>query len=178
MQPGRINALLSILEYSDSYQLYEARRLQCDHEDALPIEAQQSLSRLVEALELFSIARTQFRTTYTQRVLARLSRQLLYVGIPALVVVIILGLMPRVPHPLVSGQIRLVLVSALLSAALSPLAVLAAYLVRVAAISERTIAAGPFASRPSTVQNDQSPESGDQPANKESADTVRENRER
>lgn len=161
LQPGRINALLPVLEYDDSYQLYEARRFQHDHEHALSSEIRQSLSRLIEVLELFSVARTQFRTTYTQRVLARLSRQLLYVGIPALVVVIVLGLMPTSPRLLVSEQARLVTVSALLSIALSPLAVLSAYLLRVAAVSERTIAVGPFVSRPGEARNGSDPESGE-----------------
>lgn len=112
-------------------------------------------------LELFSVARTQFRTTYTQRVLARLSRELLYVGIPALVVVIVLGLIPTSPGLLASEQARLVTVSALLSVAISPLAVLSAYLLRVAAVSERTIAVGPFVSRPGEARSGSGPESGE-----------------
>lgn len=159
LQPGRINALLPVLEYNDSRQLYEARRLRCDHENGLPPEAHQALTNLIEALELFSVARMQFRTTYTQRVLARLSRRLLYVGIPALIVVIVLGLMPPSPRPLVSGAAKLVVMSALLTVGLSPLAVLSAYLLRVAAVSERTIAAGPFVSRPDTDKDRDTPKS-------------------
>lgn len=155
LNPRRINALLPVLDYNDSYQLYEARRLQRVYEDALPAEAQESLSRLIDALELFSVARTQFRTTYTQRVLARLSRQLLYIGIPALVIVIILGLMPAAPPLPETNQVRLVTVCALFSVALSPLAILSGYLLRVATVSERTISAGPFVSRPGTVENGQ-----------------------
>lgn len=162
LEPGRINALLPVLEYNDSYQLYEARRLRQNNEGELPHETKQSLTRLIEALELFSVARMQFRTTYTQRVLARLSRQLLYVGIPALIIVIVLALMPSSALPLIVGPARLVTVSALLSVASSPLAILAVYLVRVAAVSERTIAAGPFVSRPDTAHNRIGPTSGEQ----------------
>ena len=150
-QSGRINALLPVLEYNDSRQLFEARRLQTQFGD-LPAETEQSLSRLIETIELFNVARTQFRTTYTQRVLARLSRHLLYVGAPALVTVVILGLM-RAGNPLTfSSTATLVTVSALLSVALAPLAVLSAYLLRVATVSERTIAVGPFVSRPKTLR--------------------------
>lgn len=158
LQQGRFNALLPVLEYKDSYQLYEARRLQRDHEDALSAEAQHSIDRLIETLELFSIARTQFRSTYTQRVLARLSRMLLYVGIPALIVVILLALIPAPSETLAFEPVRVVTVSALLTVGLSPLFVLSTYLLRVATVSEWTVSAGPFASRPSVVQEERDPE--------------------
>lgn len=164
LESGRINALLSVLEYRDAYQLHEARRLEYDHEETLPEEARQSLSRLIDALELFSTARTQFRTTYTQRVLARLSRQLLYVGIPALIAVIVLGLAPEPPRSPAFDPVRLVTVSALLSVGLSPLAVLSSYLLRVATVSERTVSAGPFVSRPSEVQTERDADSREYPA--------------
>lgn len=151
-RPGRINALLSVLEYDDSYQLFEGRRLQRAHGGRLPSETRRTLSDLIETLELFDVARTQFRTTYTQRALARLSRKLLYVGLPALVAVIILGL-ARPSFLPQTGRARLVVVSALLSVGLSPLAVLSAYLLRIATVSERTVAAGPFVSRPSAGRN-------------------------
>lgn len=145
-----------MLEYRDSRQLLKARRLQLGFQEALPDETQQALSNTIEALELFSIARMQFRTTYTQRVLARLSRQLLYVGLPALLAVMILGLLGPSFLVGVSKDAQIILVSALFSVALVPLAVLSAYLLRVAVVSERTIAAGPFVSRPKTVQTEES----------------------
>ena len=159
LQQGRFNALLPVLEYRDSYQLYEARRLQRDHADELSAEVDHSIDLLIETLELFSIARTQFRSTYTQRVLARLSRQLLYVGIPALVVVILLAMIPSPAESLAPGPVRVVVVSALLTVGLSPLAVLSAYLLRVATVSEWTVSAGPFASRPGVVQEERDPQS-------------------
>lgn len=157
-RPGRINALLPVLEYNDSRQLFEARQLQHDSDKALQTETQQALSSLIEALELFSVARIQFRTTYTQRVLARLSRQLLYVGLPALVAVMVLGLLDTSPSSYISGELSVIVIVAHLSIAVTPLAVLAVYLLRVAIVSERTIAAGPFVSRPTTVQTDRNSE--------------------
>ena len=151
VRPDRINALLPVLGYGDSRQLFEARRLRTEFGD-LPSETDRTLSRLIETIELFSVARTQFRTTYTQRVLARLSRHLLYVGGPALVTVVVLGLM-RAGNPFAfSPAATLVTVSALLSVALAPLAILSAYSLRVATVSEHTIAVGPFVSRPKTLR--------------------------
>ncbi|RDI69753.1 hypothetical protein [Halopelagius longus] len=144
---GRINALLPVLEYDDSYQLIEARRLREEYEDELSEESLDALSHMIQTLELFSVARSQFRSTYTQRVLAHLSRRLLYVGLPALLVVVVLGLL-RTPSAVGTGWVRLVVVSALFTVAFSPLAVLSAYLFRVASVAERTISEGPFVSRP------------------------------
>jgi len=159
VQPGRINALLPVLEYEDSVQIYEGRQLRHEYGDALSNDARQSLSELIDALELFSVARTQFRTTYTQRILARLSRQLLYVGIPALIVVVVLALIPVSSQPLASGRVRIVILSTMLTIGLSPLSVLSAYLLRIATISERTVSPGPFVSRPSAAHNGQVPQS-------------------
>ncbi|WP_123539136.1 hypothetical protein [Halosimplex salinum] len=143
--PGRVNAVISLLDFDDSRQLYEARRLLSDHGDALSPEARETIHALQELLELFDVARTHFRTTYTQRTLARLSRLLLYTGLPAILATFVLGLST---FPGVDGWQRVVVVSLLLTAALSPLALLSSYILRVAAVSERTIGVGPFVSRP------------------------------
>ncbi|WP_226021753.1 hypothetical protein [Halomicrobium salinisoli] len=143
---GRINAILPVLQYPESRQLYEVRRLRSAHGDELSTETQAAVDGLVEALALFSVARTHFRTNYTQRVLARLSRLLLYVGVPGLVAAIVLSL-AGVPEAVPAG-LRIAAVSSLLTVALAPLAVLSSYILRVAAVSERTIAVGPFVSRP------------------------------
>lgn len=152
VRPGRINALLPVLEYPDSRQFYQARRLKLDLQEGLSQDTQRALSDVAEAIELFSIARVQFRTTYTQRTLARLSRQLQYVGLPALLVVLVLGLLNPSSIFYLSEAIVVVLVSALFAITLSPIAVLSAYLLRIAIISERTIAVGPFVSRPKAAE--------------------------
>lgn len=152
VRPGRINALLPVLEYPDSRQLFQARRLNLDLQEGLPQDTQRALSDVTEAIELFSVARVQFRTTYTQRVLARLSRQLQYVGLPALLVVLVLGLLNPSSIFHLSEALVMILVSALFAIALSPLAILSAYLLRIAIISERTIAVGPFVSRPKAAE--------------------------
>jgi len=147
--PGRVNAVLSVLEYDDTRQLQEARRIHEEYEPELPERAERSLAELVELLELFDVARTHFRTVYTQRVLARLSRTLLYVGTPALLIAVLLGLLnPAVPG---SPTARLVLIAAALTATFAPLAVLFAYVLRISAVSERTVGVGPFVSRPTAA---------------------------
>ena len=145
---GRVNALLPVLEFPYSHYLYEVRELQEDYGDDLPTETQQVLADLIDVLEFFSVARTHFRTTYTQRVLAQLSRILLYVGIPGLLAAITLNMLPTTSELVLLERYRLLLVSVLFTVAFSPLAVLFAYLLRIATVSERTISVGPFVSRP------------------------------
>lgn len=145
---GRVNALLPVLEFPYSQHLYDVRELQEDHGDDLPTETRRVLAELIDVLEFFSVARTHFRTTYTQRVLAQLSRILLYVGIPALLAAITLNMLPTTSEPALFDRHRLLLVSVLFTVAFSPLAVLFAYLLRIATVSERTISVGPFVSRP------------------------------
>lgn len=141
---GRVSAILSVLGFEDAVHLHEARRILDEHRDELAAETARSLERLVDLLAMFSVARTHFRTTYTQRVLARLSRLLLYVGVPAIGAAFVLGLLPETLGP----ELRVLVVSILLALAFAPVAVLSSYVLRIASVSERTLAAGPFESRP------------------------------
>lgn len=147
---GRFNAVLSVLTYPDAEQIRRVREFRTGPD--LPGEVAATLDRILETLELFHVARTHFRTTYTQRVLARLSRHLLYVGVPGILAAMVLVLAGAIGddglgrHP--------VAVATLLSIALSPLAVLFAYVLRIATVSERTVAVGPFVSRPDRVSEE------------------------
>lgn len=143
---GRVGAILPVLQYPESRQLYEVRRLRSAHGGELSAETDRTVERLTAALALFGVARTHFRTNYTQRVLARLSRLLLYVGVPGLVAAVVLAL-TGAPDA-VPPDLRAAVVSLLLAVALAPLALLSSYILRVAVVSEQTIAVGPFVSRP------------------------------
>lgn len=147
-EPGRANAIIAVLEYRDSVQVHEARRLLADHGGSLPDRTAAALDDVIATLELFDVARTQFRTTYTQRVLARLSRLLLYVGIPAILAAFVLSALPRAPGAGLDGLLRLLVVCGLLAVGLAPLAVLFAYILRIATVSERTLSIGPFVPPP------------------------------
>lgn len=106
------------------------------------------LGELIDVLEFFDVARTHFWATYTRRVLAQLSRVLLYVGIPALLAAIALTPLPRTSEPVLLDRHRLRLVSVRFTAAFSPLTVRFAHPLRSPTDSERTISVGPFVSRP------------------------------
>ena len=57
VRPGRINALLPVLEYPDSRQLFQARRLKLDLRAGLSQDTQRALSNVTGAIELFSVTR-------------------------------------------------------------------------------------------------------------------------
>lgn len=148
VEPGRVNAVLSVLAFDESEHRYGARRIQTAHGDALSPTVADELADLADALELFSVARSHFRMTYTQRLLARLSRLILYLGVPAVLAAVVLGTLGTPTAGGLLARYRVLVVSALLTVAMSPLAILFGYILRVAAVSERTVGVSPFVSRP------------------------------
>lgn len=139
-----MGAILAVLDVDDVTHLQRVRRIRDEAGDELDPEARETVAELIEALELVGVARTHFRTSYTQRVLARLSRVLLYLGVPAILAAFALALsVGNLP-----AGARPPIVAALSTLGVAPLAWLSAYILRIATISERTLAAGPFASRP------------------------------
>ncbi|WP_227376336.1 hypothetical protein [Haladaptatus halobius] len=140
-----IDTFLVLLDYHDSEQFHRVRRLQNEHTDELSDETSDRLGEIQELFMELDAARQYLKTLFIQRELSELSRVLIYTGIPA---ILLAGLaiftyrdMPglSIPRPLI-----VVLVSATVAASLAPLAILSAYIVRVALIAQRTAAFGPF----------------------------------
>ncbi|WP_242695476.1 hypothetical protein [Halomontanus rarus] len=123
----------------------EARRLRSRFDEDLSDRVTRSLSELRELYVTADATRQYFTTMYLQQELARLSRLITYSGTAALllstlVIMIYASGYPPVAH---EGPL-LVLVSLALAVAFSPLAVLFAYVVRIATILKRTSAPGAF----------------------------------
>ncbi|MCU4741680.1 hypothetical protein [Natronoglomus mannanivorans] len=123
----------------------EARRLRSRFDEDLSDRVRRSLSELRELYVTADATRQYFTTMYLQQELARLSRLITYSGTAALllstlVIMIYASGYPPVAH---EGPL-LVLVSLALAVAFSPLAVLFAYVVRIATILKRTSAPGAF----------------------------------
>lgn len=106
------------------------------------------LERLVEALELFATGREYFKTLYYTLEISELSRTLLFVSLPAIlmtastILAIDGDLVPEIwlfgLPPLMSFVALSIVVS------LAPFIVLTSYMLRVATVSQRTAGAGPF----------------------------------
>ena len=139
------DAFLVLLDYHDSEQLYEVRRLQNAHADSLSDETNERLGEIQELFLELDAARQYLKTLFVQRELSELSRVLIYVGIPAILLAGLAIFTYRdVPGISIPRPIVVVLVSATVAISLAPLAVLSAYVARVALIAQRTAAFGPF----------------------------------
>lgn len=90
-------------------------------------------------------ARQYLETLFVQRELSELSRVLIYTGIPAILLAGLAIFTYRdVPGISIPRPIVVSLVSATVAISLAPLAVLSAYVARVALIAQRTAAFGPL----------------------------------
>jgi hypothetical protein len=144
---GTFGILLAGLEYDYAGQLYALRRFRSRHGTELTEEVENRLEDVVAALEFFVTAREYFKSLYFEREFATLSRDLLFVSLPALVLVsyVILAVDAEVVGGTTIGVSRLLLLAGgAYTLALAPFAVLTAYVVRVATIATRTLSAGPF----------------------------------
>lgn len=141
---GLFRALSTILRHDFASEIDEARRILDAHGEALPDPAASALDGIATRLEHLDIARQYIKTIYVQKELSYLSRVLLYVGFPSMLVAV--GIILSVVAP---GQSRLVtrgVVVASVTVSFAPLAVLFAYVLRMATVAERTAAVTPFPS--------------------------------
>lgn len=144
-QGGIFSTLASMLETNFSCQLHTAYRIRKQYTDELPEPAHELLDEMIEGLEQIDIARQYFRSIYIQSELARLSRILLYVGTPAVASALLLlyvatsssGSAHAVDYLRVAAPVVLVL-------GFAPLAVLFSFVLRIAAVAQRTVAITPF----------------------------------
>ncbi|WP_435175261.1 hypothetical protein [Halorussus sp. AFM4] len=137
--------LLPVMNDDYSRQFNRTRRLRARFGGALPDPADDLLAELQSALVSLDVTRQYFKTIYLRQELARLSRLLAYSGTAAfltstLVVMIYASGYP----PAISETALLLLVTVSLAVAFSPLAILFAFVVRVATVVKRTSAPGAF----------------------------------
>ena len=150
------DALVASLETNYSHQLNEAHRIQTVYGDELSPAVREEFDELARSLEQVDIARQYFKSIYMQSELARLSRVLLYVGVPAaasaLLMLFVYAGVPETPATTASLEL---FVPAVVVLGFSPLAVLSVYVLRIAVVAQRTVAITPF------VTPDQEVESGE-----------------
>lgn len=143
--PGGIAALSVTLATDFADDIRRLRRLQSNAGDQLPDGVDEAIDDLVNRLQDIDVARQYFETIYLQEELAVLSRALIYVGFPT-VVVLISGLFVfTAPNGAsVSRSALALLVPAIITIGLAPLAVLLAFVLRIATVSQRTAVMLPF----------------------------------
>lgn len=141
---GTIEILVAALDTNYAMQIRDARRIKREHGAALSDRAKRRIDGLVESLEHIDVARQYLKTLYIQDELAQFSRTLLYVGLPAMAVPIcLLGAFTAFPVGATNPAFRFVVVASI-AIGLMPLAVLLSFVLRVATVSQATIAITPF----------------------------------
>ncbi|WP_226040650.1 hypothetical protein [Natrinema sp. DC36] len=139
------SAVSAAITYDESWHLYVGTHLRGEYTDSLSPAAMEQLDDLIESLELFHVAREQFKTTYLQQELTRFSQLTVYCGVPSILSAILIGfLYADVTGPSVSAVVLPYVVSALILITLSPLALLVSYILRTATITRRTASVGPM----------------------------------
>ena len=115
-------------------------------------EVTEQFEELLDAFELFSTGQEYFKTIYYTREISDLSRTLLVVSLPAIIITgsTILAIDARLlPNVWVFGLPPLLtFVSIAFTISLAPYVVLTAYMLRVATVAYRTTSAGPFVLEP------------------------------
>lgn len=145
---GEFGVLWIGLEMDFGPLMAQTRALRHTYADALSEEDEQRFESLIRAFELVTMGRHYFKTLYYSQEFSRLSRTLLLVSLPAILVTattilaINAQLLPRIWIFGLSPV--LTFVAAAFAVALAPFLVLTAYMLRVATVALRTSSAGPF----------------------------------
>jgi hypothetical protein len=135
---GTFGIVRATMYYDYATMGHDLRRIRREYDEDLPDDARDTVSELLDLLEYFATAREYFKTLYFEREFAALSKGLLYVSIPVIpmlaFVLMHLGDLPD-SQTLVAGVHTL---------GYTPFGLLAAYVLRVATVSQWSGAAGQF----------------------------------
>lgn len=149
---GDFGMLWAALHYDYSRQIQEGRSLLEDPDADLPGQAREGVREIVRGLILFASVREHFKTLYFERDLIDLSRALLALAVPALIVAVLVllyfdaGAFP--PDTILGASGAVWTVSVATTVAVAPFALLLSFILRIATVARRTLAAGPFVLHP------------------------------
>jgi len=156
---GGFSVLEPILDFNYAWKLFAIRDLRNTYADAHGDDVEEAFAGVVGALGLFGTAREFFKSLYFQWEIIDISRTVLYSSVPPLAIVSYMNLAfdpSAVPGWWFGLSGAFLFTSVAFGVALSPFAVLLAYLLRVLTVVRRTLAVGPFILRPTeeAVQDD------------------------
>ncbi|AEN05729.1 hypothetical protein [Halolamina sp.] len=145
---GEFGVLWIGLELDYGEHMSHSHRIQANFDDVVSEEVQERLAELSEALQLFTTGKEYFKTLYYNQEISQLSRTLLVVSLPAILInaSAILAINAQIlPDFWIFGLPPLLIsVSAVFTISLFPFIVLIAYMLRLATVAKRTTASGPF----------------------------------
>ena len=142
---GTFATLSATLHTNYGEQIRRVQSLAAQYGDTFTEDEREVLTELVSRMRQIDVARQYFKTLYMQSELASLSRLLLYVGVPAEVISTVMLLAAAGPQAqsFYSTMPPLVL-AATVAVGFGPLAVLFAFVLRIATVAQRTAAITPF----------------------------------
>ena len=146
-EPSRdpFETLVVVLNTDFSTDLHDGHQIQTVHDHSLSSDLESQLEQVLDILEHIGVARQHLKTLYFQRTLTALSRDILYVGLPALGLLVVAILVLSGPSgPTLDGAALNALVLGTLTVAAAPVAVFCTYVLRIATITRRTGAVLPF----------------------------------
>lgn len=153
--PFKVLLLVLGEDYADH--LDTTRELQGRYGERLSEETAKALDDALELLKAIATMRQFFKTVTLQQELATLSRQLMYTGVPAVLVTYFLSTvytsasgMPTAIDP----SYMPVVVAVATGVILSPLAVMVAFLLRIATVSRYSVSVGTFIPPRETFENE------------------------
>lgn len=142
---GTFEVLSVTLSTNYAEQINEARRIRAVHGDDLSETMMDALNGLIDGLQNVDVARQYFKSVYLQDELSSLSRVLMYAGVPAeaLSAVALLAFTAGGGETFPMENVRL-LVPVAATVGFLPLALLVAFILRTATVTQRTAATLPF----------------------------------
>lgn len=144
---GTFDVIPSVLRFSISEKFHDIRAVRQKHEATFSDEETEAFEEMDELLELFTVSREYLKTVYIRAEYVNLSEGLLFIGLPSLVLTYCATQIyaPSVfPGETLGFENLLLFVSLAVSVSLAPLALLVAYVFRLAAMSRSTLFVGPF----------------------------------
>lgn len=146
-QFGRFQVVDAALNYNYSWKIYTGRRLRNRHHDTLSPELEARIDDLLETLEFFGPAREHIKTLYFRWEIINISRELIYLSVPALAVAAYMILIFEIGD--IAGTTMgidhgLLFVGAAFAVGIAPFAVFLSHILRIVTVAKWTLAIGPF----------------------------------
>jgi hypothetical protein len=151
-QFGTFDVLFAALNYNYSWKIYQLERLSENYGDELTDDQKTAVEELRTALAMFGPAREHIKTLYFQWALVDLSRYILYVAVPALIVAgCTLTFVGAESFPGTTWGVDNItwVVSGAFTLTVMPFLLFTSYIFRIATVAKRTLAIGPLILRES-----------------------------
>lgn len=138
------SALAVTLETNYSADIYRLEAVRTTYGERYPAPLRDSLDMLAVRLRQIDVGRQYLKNLYVQDELSKLSLNLLYVGVPAVLSSVVMLRGFAVGFETISPDVLFAFVPVGITVALAPLVMLFAYVLRIATVTRHTMAITPF----------------------------------